>query len=406
MKLVKEVSEYIEGLFRALDKDKFIYHNLSHTLEVARYADILADKVGLSSEERELVVIAAWFHDVGYTLDYNNHEEKGKELARDFLMSKGVDDAKIEVVLNCIDATKVPQDPKNKLEEVLCDADMYHLSQPDFCEKSALLRIEHNHLKPNKTGKTKFMKETLRYLNKSYFTDFANEALSAGKEKNIAIITDKISHKLEQKKPKPNKKKSDDRIKKLTEENQKLKNKLSNRQVPIRGVESMFRLTARNQINLSSIADNKSNILITVTSLIISVVITLLARKYYELPHLIIPASIFLLTCMITMIFAILSTRPNISKGKFTEDDIRQKKVNLLFFGNFYGMSFDQYEWAVKEMMKDDQHLYGVMIQDQYYLGKVLAKKYKLLRSAYTIFMFGFIISIVAFAIAMFTYTG
>ena len=406
MKLVQEVVDYIEQLFRGLDKSKFIYHNLSHTLDVAKYSEIIADHVGLSEDEKELVIISAWFHDVGYTVDYDNHEEKGKELAEKFLTSKGIDDSKIQTILSCIDATKVPQNPKNKLEEVLCDADMYHLSQPDFCEKSALLRLEQNKLRSKKTSKLKFMRETLRYLNNSYFTQFANETLTPGKKKNIGIITEKINSRLEQKKSNPVKKPVNDQLNELIKDNKKLKARLASKQSPTRGVESMFRLTARNQINLSSIADNKSNILITVTSLIISVVITLLARKYYELPHLIIPAIIFLLTCLITMIFAILSTRPNISKGQFTEEDIRQKKVNLLFFGNFYNMSLDNYEWAVKEMMKDNKHLYEVMIKDQYYLGKVLAKKYKLLRSAYTIFMFGFIISILAFAIAMFTYTG
>ena len=406
MKLVQEVVDYIEQLFRGLDKSKFIYHNLSHTLDVAKYSEIIADHVGLSEDEKELVIISAWFHDVGYTVDYDNHEEKGKELAKKFLMTKGIDDSKIQTVLNCIDATKVPQNPKNKLEEVLCDADMYHLSQPDFCEKSALLRLEQNKLKSKKISKIKFMRETLRFLNNSYFTQFANEALTPGKKKNIGIITEKINSKLEQKKSKVAKKPVKDQLNELIKDNKKLKAGLSNKQSPTRGVESMFRLTARNQINLSSIADNKSNILITVTSLIISVFIILLAKEFFELPHLIIPAIMLLLTCLITMIFAILSTRPHIPKGQFTEDDIRQKKVNLLFFGNFYNMSLDHYEWAVKEMIKDNKHLYEVMIRDQYHLGKVLAKKYKLLRSAYTIFMFGFIISILAFAIAMITYAG
>jgi hypothetical protein len=92
-----------------------------------------------------------------------------------------------------------------------------------------------------------------------------------------------------------------------------------------------------------------------------------------------------------------LSTRPNITTGKFTRADIEKKKVNLLFFGNFYNMPLPEYEWAIREMINDDKYLYAAMIKDQYYLGKVLAKKYKLLRWAYNIFMVGIVVSVIAF---------
>jgi len=406
MSLLGDVEKYVKNLFTEQDDKIFIYHNIDHTRDVVEAADLLAEKSGLNKEETELVKIAAWFHDIGYPVDYENHEDKSKDIASIFLTSKGVSEEKISIITSCIEATRIPQNPKNILEKVLCDADMYHLSQDDFCEKSVLLRLEQNNLRGTKTGKTAFMRESMRFLEKPYFTDYASENLMPGKKYNQQTITQKIKGHKTKKKLKAKSTSENIAIEDLKKRNEQLKNKLRGRQLPFRGVESMFRLTARNQINLSSIADNKSNILITVNSLIISVVITLLARKYYELPHLIIPASIFLLTCLITMIFAILSTRPNISKGRFTEEDIKKKNVNLLFFGNFYNMELEQYEWAVMEMMKDDKHLYGVMIKDQYYLGKVLAKKYKLLRTAYTIFMFGFIFTIIAFAVAMISFAG
>jgi hypothetical protein len=103
---------------------------------------------------------------------------------------------------------------------------------------------------------------------------------------------------------------------------------------------------------------------------------------------------------LVTIVFAILSTRPNISGGRFNKEDIKQNKVNLLFFGNFYNMDLEDYEWAIGELMRNDEHLYGTMIKDQYSLGKVLAKKYKLLRIAYNVFMVGIIISVLAFILA------
>jgi hypothetical protein len=106
-------------------------------------------------------------------------------------------------------------------------------------------------------------------------------------------------------------------------------------------------------------------------------------------------------TCLVTIVFAILATRPSIASGKFTRDDIKEKKTNLLFFGNFHSMDLKDYEWGMREMMKDYEYLYGSMIKDIYFLGKVLARKYRFLRLAYTFFMFGFTVSIITFIIAM-----
>ena len=124
-------------------------------------------------------------------------------------------------------------------------------------------------------------------------------------------------------------------------------------------------------------------------------------RKLENNPHLIIPTFALTLVCLVTIVIAILATRPNVSSGKFTTQDIMEKKTNLLFFGNFHGMAINDYLWGMKEMMKDADYLYGSMIKDIYYLGIVLGKKYKLLRLCYTIFMFGIVISVMLFVLAV-----
>ena len=104
-----------------------------------------------------------------------------------------------------------------------------------------------------------------------------------------------------------------------------------------------------------------------------------------------------LISIVITIIFAILSTRPKVTKGLFSRADINDQKVNLLFFGNFYKMPIEEYEWAMKEMLKDSEYTYSTMIKDLYYLGIVLEKKYRLLRFTYNFFMFGIILSVLFF---------
>jgi hypothetical protein len=143
--------------------------------------------------------------------------------------------------------------------------------------------------------------------------------------------------------------------------------------------------------------------MISVNSIIISVSLTVLLARLAFYPEYIIPTLILLLVCLSAIIFAILATRPSINKGRFTEEDIRHKRTNLLFFGNFHKMKLDEYQWAMNEMLKDREYLYNSMIKDIYFLGVVLARKYKYLRISYTIFMWGIIVAVIAFAIAAIT---
>src|SRR5690606_8545106 len=122
---------------------------------------------------------------------------------------------------------------------------------------------------------------------------------------------------------------------------------------PDRGIETMFRITSTNNQRLSGMADNKSNILITVNSIILSVVIALLLRKLDNNAHLVFPTTVLLLTSLSTMVIAILATRPTIPNGIYTDEDLKNKKVNLLFFGNFHKMDLDSYSSGMKLMMEE-----------------------------------------------------
>ena len=115
--------------------------------------------------------------------------------------------------------------------------------------------------------------------------------------------------------------------------------------------------------------------------------------------YLIIPTIIFVVFSIVSMILSVLATRPNVTSGKFTRQDVEEKKVNLLFFGNFHKMSLTEFEWAIKEMMKDKQYIYSSLTKDLYFLGLVLDRKYRILRITYTVFIIGIIASAIAFAI-------
>jgi hypothetical protein len=162
----------------------------------------------------------------------------------------------------------------------------------------------------------------------------------------------------------------------------------------------MFRISSSNHQRLSDMADNKAHIMITVNSIILSAIISLVLRKIDEHSNLLVPTFMLLGVSLLTITFSILATRPSIPQGLFTREDIEKKTVNLLFFGNFYRMSLENYSDGMVKMMDDSDFLYGSLIRDNYSQGVVLGKKYRLLRASYNIFMFGLIISVVAFIIS------
>ena len=129
-----------------------------------------------------------------------------------------------------------------------------------------------------------------------------------------------------------------EKVEELEEKVSKLKKKVKEVKElkPTRGIETMFRITSKNHMELSAIADNKANIMISINSIILSVLVSVLIRKLEEYPHMTIPAVGLTLVCLTTIVFAVLATRPNVSKGKFKREDIINKETNLLFFGNFH----------------------------------------------------------------------
>ena len=361
------------------------FHTFGHAKYVANHSEIIARNCGLKNDMINIVKLSAWFHDTGYIVKRDGHEDESVKIATEFLIKKGIDKSIISQVQNCILSTCIPQQPKDLLSEVLCDADLFHLSEENYFEQIDKMRKEWIGFAEKKISKRKFHSASIEFFKQhNYHTDFAKKELQAKKDRNLQLLYKEVDM-LQQEKEK-----------KLFEASaKKAKPKGYSR-----GVESMFRNTARMQISLSSIADNKSNILISVNAIIISISMTVLVTRLDEMPEYIIPTLIFLVFCLVTIVFAILSTRPNISSTEFTDEDIKQNKVNLLFFGNFYKMKLNDYAVAIVDLMNNEDNLYSTMIKDQYFLGLVLAKKYKLLRIAYNVFMVGIVLSVLAFIIA------
>ncbi|MBE9462283.1 Pycsar system effector family protein [Dyadobacter subterraneus] len=400
-KVLEHVQHHVKHFFKTQQIEALVYHNLKHTEAVVEHAEDISKHYELHDKDNFVVVAAAWFHDIGYcTGGAQGHEQRGAELAKVYLEEQEVKEEVILAIQGCILATSIPQKPLVFLQQIVCDADLYHLGTDEFVEKNKLMRKEKEMWLGKKIDKKEWRKHTIAFLEAhSYQTDYCRALLDDVKQKNIQRLKDKETEKVKEPEPPINLLKYIDDTK-MASEPEEDKDKKGKSDRPEKGIETMFRISSNNHQRLSDMADNKAHIMITTTSIIISVLLSILLRKLEDNAYLIFPTILLLTICVITMVFSILATRPTIPHGTFTEQDITDKKVNLLFFGNFYRMAYSDYAAGMQAMMNDRDFLYGSLTKDVYSQGVVLGRKYRLLRVGYNVFMFGIVASVVSFVIA------
>lgn len=395
-RLLGQIRDHVVTFYREHDASKLSFHNIQHTENVVAAATKIAKHYDLGDKDNFIVLAASWFHDNGYLINISDHEEQSATLAEAFLTENEVGHGTIKSVIACIMATKMPQTPQNQLEEIICDADLFHLGTEDFFNEDELLLQEYNNLHDDAPiEKLDWRKKTIQFLEKQhYHTNYCQRLLDGTKQKNLEKLKKKVSKKeiemMEEANP----------VQLSPEQGEEPKAKKKDKDdKPDKGIETMFRISSSNHQRLSDMADKKAHIMITVNSIILSAIISLVLRRLDEYGFLIVPTFILLTVSLLAMTFSILSTRPSIPNGVFTQQEIDDRTVNLLFFGNFYKMKLDEFKAGMEIMMEDKKFLYGSLIKDLYTQGVVLGKKYHLLRIAYNIFMYGLIISVVAFII-------
>jgi predicted metal-dependent HD superfamily phosphohydrolase len=388
--IIVESEKYVISYLNDNLDSSFVYHNLAHTQRVVSKIKELTEESSLSNSEKQQLLIAAWFHDIGFTKTVDGHEKESVKIASEFLVAQKFSDENIKDISKLILATELNHKPTTKTEGYIRDADCAHLSSKKYDNYASLLRKEWELTKGKKSSKSEWIQENIAFLtNHSFHTDLATKKWEKRKGTNLASLLQN------QNKVKAN-------TEKLKQKKAELNFKKEKLDLPDRGIETMFRVALRNHITLSDIADTKANILLSVNAIIISLVLSNLVSKLDNPSnsYLIWPTAIFAISTVVSIILSVIATRPNVTSGEFTKEDVANKKVNLLFFGNFHKMKLDEFEWAMKEMMQDKDYLYGSLTKDLYFLGLVLNRKYNLLRLTYTVFAIGIVVSVVAFGIA------
>lgn len=173
-----------------------------------------------------------------------------------------------------------------------------------------------------------------------------------------------------------------------------------------RGIETLFRTQYRVNMDLSSLADTKSNIMISINGIIISIILASISPKIDTNKFLLIPTVILLMGCLFSMVFAVLAARPRVGSESITLEQVKKSRANILFFGNFARLSERDYLQGMTELILNPELAYQNMMRDTYGLGQVLIKKYRLLRISYTVFMFALVAGVLSFVWVLIQYQG
>lgn len=383
--LLRQVALYVEQFIQENLSADFAFHNLQHTRNVVKASDIISTGMGLKNKEKMLLHLAAWFHDTGYAKSSVEHEEESVKIAADFLRSLKVEEDIINSVAELILATKYPQQPLNEMAQVLCDADLLHLSDSNYIEKAEILRYEWKTLKEKEYTDDEWIQINIDFLtNHRYYTSFCRENFEKAKRKNIKRLV-ALREQMTSIAENPT-------LAVLTENKDEFEDIK-----PDRSIDTLLKTVTQNHMRLSDMADKKSNMLISVNSLVASVLISGFIIKNDLHNNLIVPVMVILIVNAITITLAILATRPKMGASGNVKQQSENKDTNLLFFGNFNRIPFSEYKNEMHRIFLDKSLTYDSLLQDVYLLGKVMAKKYRLLTIAYNVFMIGLIVAILVF---------
>lgn len=183
---IKNIMKHCSNLLQNSICKSMPFHNLAHTQEVVNKVSLISNAMGIQPKEADFIVIAACFHDTGYSETHIDHEEASKTLATQYLAKAKYTQQEIDKVCSYIEATKMPQDPHDTYAEVLCDADLFHLGTIDFWYRNLLLRKEWELLHGIVMADSEWQLLNIKFLEEHRFkTAYGKDVLEKGKQENL-----------------------------------------------------------------------------------------------------------------------------------------------------------------------------------------------------------------------------
>ena len=373
------------------DDANLVYHSFAHTCEVAEAADRIAALMRFEENDHEALLIAAWWHDVGMLTcedDPVGHERTSAQLVEEFLKERDYPEARIQLVRQLILATDLATEPKTDLERAMRDADLSGLGRPEYRDRLKALRKEWDAQgRLNVDSRVQWLEENIGFFaTHSFLTPAGQRLYGEQKERNKEILEKRLKKRIKKQKKKAKKAKKSDKSAIQSE----------------KSAQMMLKTTLRNNIDLTSIADGKANIMLSINAVIISIGIPLLAAYIPQYTYLLFPGLVLLLTSIAAITFATLATRPVKTSGKTDLSQVGTGKTNLFFFGNYYNMDLAEYKDGLRDVFKDQDLLDNSVMNDLYWLGVALGAKFNRLRICYAVFLGGMVLTILAFVAAFY----
>ncbi|TXB61627.1 Pycsar system effector family protein [Phaeodactylibacter luteus] len=385
-RLIAQGQQYVLRLYGQKQDTRLTFHNYALSEELLSECGRLCAEEGLAPEVAEQAMLAALFYPIGHTFDYEAPAPYAVKLARQFLEHMKCPEEAQKGILHALQRALRLEPPDTAVGRVLQDAlhSLSFLSEPP---RSPLLRLELELLRGQPFTKASWAKYWLdAQLRTKWHTRYGQ-----------AVLQPRLANAIYQQRAE---------VEKRQEKEEVLEGRYTalEKKIPVRGAQTFFRTNYRNHINLSAIADNKANIMISVNAILVSVLITFLSYRNIgeNDPKILLPVIVFLVTGLASLIFAVLSARPKVTRLNPSGQASEAARQNLVFFGNFVTLELEEYEAAMDELFQDAELLYGNMVRDLYFLGKVLDKKYRYLSISYTIFMVGFAATVLSFLALLF----
>jgi len=405
--ILETAEVYATQLVNHKFSERLVYHDIHQLYSVVSAVQEIGRAENLSDEDMEITSLAAWLANLGL-IHFEGEEKMGRmqffsliktyslEVAEKFLQENDYPANKSTLVLDAITGAFPGTEYDTLPKRILADA-----ITSDFGKTGAKSKVKKLYDEFILTGaievdRKDWFERMINYLREhDYLTDYGKEVYGPKKLELIAKLG---------KEKKGIQKKQDQIISKELNisdgELKKLKKSLSSvKGRDDRGIQTMFRTVSKNHYTLTEMVDRKANIMISINSILLSLIIgRLLAMDERFCIHNA-PLLLMLFAALVSIFFAVYAIRPVRTHGSFTEDEIRNKQGNLLFYGNYHDMKFRDYHWGMLQMMNDSEHMYTSMIRDLYFLGKKLDKKTRLIRRSLNYFIIGFVVSVIAFFI-------
>lgn len=392
--LVEQARQFAWEMFEQHRVPRMVFHSYHFTRDLVDTATLLCREMEVSETDRELVQIAAWLLPIGFLTNYQDPVGGSEQKAREFIRQQRVQTFPAESLIQIIITALKRQTPRNLAEQILSDA--YHIITyiDQYESRHGLMRLEQELMLQRRHDRLEWTQlELQELLGVKLYTPYARMHYEGQLAEHILGRKQRIE-KLSRR----------DSLEIIANESPTGPFQQLERGDTARAIQTFFRANYRNHINLSAIADNKANIMISVNSILISVLITFLSYRNIgeNNPAILLPVVIFIVSGGASLIFAVLSARPKVTMLNHKGQPIQHLQRNIVFFGNFVHLDLDQYEAAMDAMFRSDELMYGNLTRDLYHLGKVLDQKYRYLSVSYTIFMIGFVATVLTFLVILF----